>query len=403
MREKLNVGVVMGGRSVEHDVSILTGLQVTKALDPDRYEPVPIYITRSGEWCTGKALLDIYTYADFDLRLFGVKRAVIPPDRSIGGLIVPIESGVLRRTRVIHLDVVFPAMHGTHGEDGTLQGLLEMADIPYVGCGVAASAIGMSKLLTKRVLRESGLPVLSCRVINKWSWKEDPNKAVAEAKGDMSYPLFVKPDSLGSSIGVTRVENDAQLNSAVEVAFAYDEVVILESAVRDSIEVNCAVIGSANEILASACEQPLSTSKFLTYEDKYMRGEAIQGMKGADRKIPAPISESMTSRIQETAKQALQAIGGVGFARVDFFVDEETGRILVNELNTMPGSISFYLWEPLGIGATQLVTRLIDIALDIHAKKQRKIFQYDLGLLERAATSGLKLGSKGPLGTTESD
>lgn len=400
MNQKLKVGVVFGGRSVEHEVSILTGLQIIHALDRNRYEAVPIYITKTGEWCTGDRLLSISSFHNFDLRSIGIGRAIIPPDRGVHGLIIPMTSGWLQRSEVLHLDVVFPAIHGTHGEDGTLQGLLEMADIPYVGCGVSASVIGMNKLLTKKVLKYHGLPVLDFIAVATGDWQRDPEKAISRITKDFSYPLFVKPSSLGSSIGISRAQNELELREAIEVALAYDDMVLIEEAARDSIEVNCAVIGSSKETFVSACEQPIPWQKFMTYEDKYMRGEATLGMKGAERRIPAPISELMTQRVQETAKQAFQAIGGRGISRIDFFVNEQAEQIFVNEFNTMPGSLSFYLWQPVGLEPNQLTDKLIQIALETHAAKQQKIFSYDVGLIAKAAMSGFKFGLKGPASHT---
>jgi D-alanine-D-alanine ligase len=393
--KRLTIGVIFGGRSVEHDVSIITGLQVIAALDPDRYESVPIYVAKTGEWYTGDILLDIASFRGFHPRLL-VKRAAIPPDRGIHGLVVPLVSRWLQRSKEIHLDVAFPAIHGTHGEDGTLQGLLEMADIPYVGCGVSASAIGMNKLLTKKVLQYHGLPMLDFAAVASSDWQQDPDNAIARISEKLSYPLFVKPCSLGSSIGISRAQSEMELREAVEVALAYDDVVIVESGARDSIEVNCAVLGSPKKLLVSVCEQPLPWQNFLTYEDKYMRGEASMGMAGAERQIPAPISESMTRQVQEMAKQAFEAIGGRGLARVDCFVNERTEQIFVNELNTMPGSFSSYLWQPVGLTPRQVIDKLIEIALETHAAKQQRIFSYDAGLIQKAELSGLKFGLKGP-------
>ena len=323
MGQKRKVGVIFGGRSVEHDVSIITGLQIIRALDRERYEVVPIYISKNGEWYTGNALTDIGSFLNFDPDVIGATRAAIPPDRGVGGLITPLTSGWLRSSKVIPLDVVFPCVHGTHGEDGTLQGLLEMADLPYVGCDVVSSAIGMNKVMTKKILRYHGLPILDFLIIGKYEWQLDSNQAIARISDKFRYPLFVKPVALGSSIGISKAQNETELREALETALSFDDAAMIESAVENMIEVNCAVLGDSQELTASACEQPIPWQDFLSYEDKYMRGKAALGMKGAERKIPAPISETLRERIQKTAVQAFQAIGGCGIARIDFFVNQK--------------------------------------------------------------------------------
>lgn len=391
---KLTVGVIFGGRSVEHDVSIITGLQVVQALDRSKYDVEPIYVSKSGQWYIGEALLDMRSYKEYDIEMVGARRAAIPPDRGVQGLITPITSGLLQRTRNLHLDVVFPAIHGTHGEDGSLQGLLELADIPYVGCGVSASALGMNKALAKQALRHHGVPVLDFTTATSAEWRSNRGMILERiAAAGLRYPLFAKPSNLGSSVGISQVPSPEKLDEALEVVFAYDDLALIESAAQEVIEVNCAVIRSLTESWTSTCEQPVSWQEFLTYEDKYMR-RPNQGMKGAERRIPAPIPEALTRKVEETVKAAFAAIGGYGLARVDSFVNPQTGEVWVNELNTVPGSLSFYLWEPQGFTPTHLVERLITIAMEVHANKQKRIFTYDAGLLDKAAAGGIKLGVK---------
>jgi D-alanine-D-alanine ligase len=392
---KMTIGVIFGGRTVEHDVSIITGLQVIQAIDRNRYDVEPIYISKTGEWYIGEALFDIRSFREYDIEMIGARRAAIPPDRGVQGIITPITSGLLQRSKTVHLDVVFPAIHGTHGEDGALQGLLELADIPYVGCGVSASALGMNKALAKQALRHHGVPVLDFVTVESVEWRSEPEQVEARiTAGGLKYPLFAKPSNLGSSVGISQVLSEEELGEALEVVFAYDDLAILESAAQDVMEVNCAVMRSLKETWVSVCEQPISWQQFLTYEDKYMQ-RANLGMKGAERRIPAPISDALTHKVEETVKAAFRAIGGYGLARVDCFVNEKTGEVFVNELNTIPGSMTFYLWEPKGITPTQIVNRLIDIALEVHANKAKRIFSYEVGLLDKAAAGGVKLGLKG--------
>jgi D-alanine-D-alanine ligase len=399
MTEKLCIGVIFGGRSVEHDVSVLTGLQVTQALNKDRYDVVPIYISKEGEWFTGDSLLNVRNYRGYNLESAGATHAAIPPDRGIHGLLSPLTSGILQRTKVLELDVIIPAVHGTNGEDGSLQGLLELADIPYVGCGIAASALGMNKHLTKKILSYHNIPVLPFQIVKLDDWKMDQQPIIASVEKSFGYPVFVKPNCLGSSVGVSQAKDAKSLAEALEAVFSYDDLALVEQSAVGCIEVNCSVIRSRTEVMTSVCEQPVSWENFLTYEDKYMRGDTGFGMNTARRQIPAPISEEMTERVKRLAAEAFTAIDGYGVARVDFFVNEKDNLVFLNELNTIPGSFSFYLWQPLGWEPHQVMDKLIDIAIENYQVRKNRILTYDIGLLEKASISGLnfgKLGSKTP-------
>jgi len=398
--DKLKVGVVFGGRTVEHDVSVITGLQTVHFMDRTKYDPIPIYITRSGEWYHGDVLTRFQTYQLETVEYAGARSGAILPDRTLKGLLTPIKSGLLSRNTILELDVVVPAIHGAHGEDGTLQGLLEMADIPYTGSGVSASAIGMSKILTKKVMQYHNLPVLEFVQIQKLEWNKKPKRAFDLAKSaGITYPFFVKPDNLGSSIGISKVGNDDQFKQALDTAFAYDDVVLIENEALGCIEVNCSVIRSREDIITSVCEQPVHWEEFLTFDDKYMQGEATRGMEGAERKIPAPISDKLTKDVKELAKKAFIAIDGYGLSRIDFFVNTETEDIYINEINTTPGSFSFYLWQPAGLEPPQVIEKLIEIAIEVNLAKNKRILSFDSGLLEKAAREGVKFGTKGKLGS----
>lgn len=400
MMDKLNVGVVFGGRSVEHDVSVLTGLQVLYYIDRTKYDPIPIYITRSGKWYFGDVLTNFQAYRYEDVRYAGARNGVILPDRALRGLLTPIKSGLFSRNSLIDIDVVVPAIHGTHGEDGTLQGLLEMADIPYTGCGVSASMIGISKTLTKKVMLYHNLPVLDFVQIPKLEWDKNPKKVYDLVENERkAYPFFVKPNNLGSSIGISKVRNDDQFKQALDTVFAYDDVALIENEAQGCIEVNCSVIRSREEVITSVCEQPIHWKEFLTFDDKYMHGEAKRGMEGAERKIPAPISDELTNDVKELAIKSFTAIDGYGLSRIDFFVNTKTDEIYINEINTIPGSFSFYLWHPEGLEPPQVIDKLIEIAIDVNSAKNKRILSFDSGLLEKAAREGIKFGAKGKLGS----
>ncbi|MFQ3537189.1 MAG: D-alanine--D-alanine ligase family protein [Aggregatilineales bacterium] len=388
---KLTVGVIFGGRSVEHDVSIVTAQQIMHALEPAKYEVIPIYITRSGAWLTGPSLSDIKTFQIEKIEeLIGVRETLISPMPAHHGMITPPLAGYLARNALKRLDVAFPAVHGSHGEDGTLQGLLELADIPYVGCGVLASALANDKAMTKALLSAHGLPIVEGILIQRAEWQSQ-RAAVLERLEGIGYPLFVKPNTLGSSIGISRPADAKAAATALDIAFGLDRAVIVEKALEGAIEVNCALLGNA-AVRASQLEQPISFEEFLTYEEKYLRGGATKGMKGAERKIPAPLPAPLTEHIRALAVQAFKAIGGRGTARVDFLLKGE--QPYVNEINTMPGSLAFYLWQAEGMTPSQVVDELIGLALESYKEKARTIYDHKTGLIAQAAVGGLKASKK---------
>ena len=391
-KRKTTVGVIFGGRSVEHDVSIITGNQIARAFDPERFEVVAIYITRDGKWYTGEPLTDLENYKNEIISLKGVSEAILSPTVQHRGLILNPLAGRLQKSEIKRLDVVFPAVHGSHGEDGTLQGLVELADIPYVGCSVLSSALANDKAVTKDILRQYDIPVVDGMVIRRAEWFENRDHILEKISAELSYPLFIKPATLGSSIGVGRVDDESLLSMMIDLAANFDRRIIIESAITDSIEINCAVIGYENEIEASVLEQPVSWEEFLTYEEKYMRGG--EGMKSAERIIPAPISDELTETIKNYAKNAFKAIDGRGTARIDFLVRPETKEVFLNEINTMPGSLSFYLWQETGLSASDIVEKLIRLAQDAYADKRRNTYNYQTSLIEITAQRGLK-GAKG--------
>ena len=396
----LRVGMIFGGRSVEHEVSVLTAHQAMAALPRDAYTPVPIYIAKSGQWFTGEALLDLKNFSDLEKLQTLAEPVIFSADTT--------QPGLLRRTAerkglfggrapaepvIEPLDVAFPLLHGTHGEDGTLQGLLELADLPYVGCGVEAAAIGMDKLMTKVALRAVGAPVLPNYALSRARWQREPDAVVAEIEAAFSYPVFVKPVTLGSSIGVANAEDRAALRFAIDVAATYDSRVMVEPAQQEIIEINCAVLGNDVEARASVCERPVSAGT-LSYDEKYLTGGKRDGMKGARRIIPADISDELASAIQASAIQAFQAIGAAGVARVDFLVRPADQTFYVNEINTLPGSLAFYLWEAAGVPFPELLKTLIGYAQARYREKRRSTFSFSSSLLSGAALLGSKTAAR---------
>jgi D-alanine-D-alanine ligase len=390
------VGVVFGGRSVEHDVSIITGQQVIRAFDPAHYEVVPIYIDRDGRWFTGEPLLDIKNFRNEVISLKGVESAILSPSVQHHGLIINPTAGRFEKSAVRRLDVVFPALHGSHGEDGTLQGLLELADIPYVGCGVLGSALANDKILSKIVLSQQGIPVIEAVSFSRAEWDQAAEKVLNHIAHELRYPLFIKPATLGSSIGISKVSDETGLRAAIEVALNLDNRVLVERGAEKALEINCAVMGNGTEIAASVLEQPVSWDEFLSFEDKYTRGGG-GGMKGAERIIPAPLQPELTERIQQMAIQAFRAIEGRGTARLDFLVmPGAADDIFLNEINTMPGSLAFYLWQEQGMSPREVVSKLVELALEAHADKRRNTYNYQSNLVALTAQRGLK-GIKGKM------
>jgi D-alanine-D-alanine ligase len=390
---KTVVAVIFGGRSVEHDVSIVTAHQIMNAFDAESYEVVPVYISRDGKWYSGEVLRNIENFKDEEVISYnGVEEVILSPDVRHHGLIRNPLAGRFSKSEVQRLDVVFPAVHGTHGEDGTLQGLFELADIPYVGFATLGSALTNDKILTKQVLQQNGVPVVQGVNINRADWLDNPEPIVERIKSELGFPVFVKPATLGSSIGVSPANDENLLRVAINIAANFDRRILVEKAITGGVEINCAVMGYGNDIQASVLEQPLSWSEFLAFEDKYLRGG--EGMKSADRIIPAPLSDELTKHIRDLAAQAFKAVDGRGIVRIDFLVKPEGNEVYLNEMNTMPGSLAFYLWKATGLNNKQVVEKLVSLARDAYADKRRNMYDYKTNLVAVAAGRGLK-GAKG--------
>jgi len=398
-KRKQVIAVIFGGRSVEHDVSIVTGNQIMNAFPGAGYEVVPIYITRDGKWFTGDPLLDLKNFEDEKLTQHkDVHPVILSPDVRHHGLIRNPLARRFQKSEIKRLDVIFPAIHGSHGEDGTLQGLFELADIPYVGFGTLGSALTNDKIMTKQVLQQSGIPVVDGLHFSRTDWLNTPDEIIERIKAQLNYPVFIKPATLGSSIGIGRADNDDLLRASIDVAARFDRRILVEQAVTDGVEINCAVMGYQDDLQASVLEQPVSSwgADFLSFEDKYLRGS--KGMQSAERVIPAPLADDLTQRIQAISLAAFRAVDGRGITRIDFLVKPESGEIFLNELNTMPGSLAFYLWRETGMTEAQVVTKLVDLARAAHADKRATLYDYTTNLVAVAAERGTK-GMKGSKGT----
>jgi D-alanine-D-alanine ligase len=358
MSKKIKVGILFGGRSGEHEVSLESAASVVRALDPSRYEITPIAITREGRWLLGPALKANSPLALPEVLENG-EPVIAPPDPGCPQLIPLNSQGPQRAAGASRLDVVFPVLHGTFGEDGTVQGLLELAGIPYVGAGVLGSAAGMDKDVTKRLFRDAGLPVVRWELVRRTGWEQEPIRTRKLLERRIGYPAFVKPANLGSSVGITKVHARKELEPAMKLASRYDAKVVVEAAI-DAREIECAVLG--NDLPeASLPGEVIPVNEFYDYEAKYVS-------EGSQLIIPARLREHQTKRIRQLAIRAFKAIDCAGMARVDFLMERRTGVIYVNEINTIPGftSISMYpkLWEATGLPYTKLLDRLIELALE---------------------------------------
>ncbi|MCL4562763.1 MAG: D-alanine--D-alanine ligase [Chloroflexi bacterium] len=382
------IGVIFGGRSTEHEVSVVTGLQVISFLER-RHEVIPIYITKEGRWLTGKNLSRLETFKAFNPKDPELETLAFTPDTGLQAIRNPLPKGILDKPKKLELDVVFPAMHGMHGEDGTLQGLLELVDLPYVGSGVTASAICMDKVLTKVVLKGYGLPVLESHDFTRTQWEEDEAGVIEQIESKFSYPMIVKPVHLGSSIAVEVAHDQNDLKFHISVASHFDAQILVEPYIKQKVDINCSVLGNENPV-ASVCEQPVSKDQLLSFADKYLHDQRERGMEGATRLIPAPIGADLTVRIQQMAIEAFRRVGAAGIARVDFLLDGSTNQVYVNEINTLPGSFAYYLWEPAGISPEELADRLIDLAMQAHREKSKTNFASGPLLLQNVDLIGLK-------------
>lgn len=391
-RRRITVAVLFGGRSVEHDVSIVTGHQIMNAFPVDRYEIVPVYISRDGRWFTGEALVQLDSFKNEELLSRDeIRPCLLSPDARHHGLIIDPLAGRFRKSEVRRIDVAFPALHGSHGEDGSVQGLFELADIPYVGFATLGSAVTNDKIMTKQILRQAGIPVLDDHWVTRDQWLDDPDTVIDELLKGFEFPLFIKPATLGSSIGIGRADTESLLHASIDIAANFDRRILIEPALTDGIEINCSVIGFGDEYEASTLEQPVSWDEFLSYEDKYLRGG--EGMKSAERLVPAPLSPAFAERIRQTSIAAFKAVDGRGIARIDYLARPEENAIYLNEINTMPGSLAFYLWREDGYTAADLVQKLVQLAREADAEKRRNIYDYETNLVDVASRRGIK-GSK---------
>ena len=407
---KIRVGVIFGGESVEHEISIITAIQAMNKMDEEKYEIIPIYITKEREWYTGEMLRDIDVYQDFNL-IKNYSNNVVLYYRN-GSYVLQKKKGLFKSV-VNEIDIAFPIVHGTNVEDGVLQGYLQTIGIPYVGSNVYASVAGQDKAIMKDIWKGASLPMTKYIWFYDIDYREDPETVIKKAE-KIKYPLIVKPATTGSSVGISVCEDEEALKDGIEEAMQYDSKIIVEEVVNDLKEVNIAVMGNYDHQKVSEIEEVLSTNKFLTYSDKYIGGgkgklkggvkiptkASSKGMASANRKLPADISKDMRKEIETIAKEAFKALGSSGNSRIDFLIDTKKNKVYINEINSIPGSLAFYLWEAKNIEFTKVLDEMIQIGIKDYKKRTSKTHSFETNILAGFASSlGTKCmkGAKGKL------
>ncbi len=393
---KINLAVIFGGRSVEHEVSVISAVQAMASINKEKYNIVPVYMTKKSEFYTGEKLMDINAFKDIPALLKECTECVFV--RSEGKVQLIRQKMKKFGSNVISdIDIAFPIVHGTNVEDGALQGYLQTLDLPYVGCDVLASAVGMDKFVMKILLKDAGFPVLDCCRFSAYEIDriEDCAKQVEEKFG---YPVIVKPINLGSSVGISKAKDHSSLLNSMEEAFQFSDRILVEPCVVNLKEINCSVVGDSESAEASVCEEPVQASDedILSFEQKYVGGGKSGGSKGMatlKRKIPADITSEQDEFIRKTAVDAFRYLGCNGVTRIDFMIDMDTSKVYINEINTIPGSLAFYLWEPKGVKYPELLERLIQLALKRYRQGEKINYTFDTNILSMGGSFGSK-GSK---------
>ncbi|MBD5514662.1 MAG: D-alanine--D-alanine ligase [Lachnospiraceae bacterium] len=388
---KIRVGVFFGGKSVEHEVSVISGLQAYNSFNRDKYEPIPIYITKDNELYTGEAIGDIANYKNIPALLQKSTRVFLMCEQGQVELIqYPVKK--FGSSVAAQIDVAFPVVHGANVEDGSLQGFLRHYNIPFVGCDVAASAVTMDKYVMKTVLKDNGIPILDCVTLNVKEYESDEEAAYVKVEDKIGYPVIVKPVNLGSSVGIKVAKDKDGLREALEYAFTFGPRVLIEHAIMNLREINCAVLGDYEQAEASECEEPISSDEILSYEDKYVAGSksGSEGMRTAKRELPANLTPQKREEIRHMAVKTFQVLNCNGVSRIDFMIDRDTDQVYVNEINPIPGSLAFYLWEALDKPYVELLDDMVGLALKREREEKSTLTSFDSNILQNANLSGAK-------------
>lgn len=393
---KTNIGVFFGGRSTEHEISVISASQAMHAINRDKYDVTPIYISKQGKYYTGDALFDVANYRDIPSLIAKCTEVYMKPVYGDYNLYRSKPTGMFgSKAPVTTLDVVIPVLHGSNVEDGIFEGVLETIGIPYAGCDTLASANGMDKITMKMILSSCDIPVINYVWFTDKQWFAQREQLIEKIETKIGYPVIVKPANLGSSVGIGRAANREQLIAKVEIAEKYSARIIVEHMVDNLKEINCSVLGDCDEYESSVLEEPIKSAEILSYEDKYMGGtKGAKGMQASQKRIPADLPQEMTDKIRYLAGETFRVLSCHGVSRIDFIVDDDTNEIFVNEINTIPGSLSFYLWEATGLPFDKLMDRLVHLALKRKREQGQKTVSYDQNIfsLSGGAKGGLKGG-----------
>lgn len=388
---KINVAVMFGGRSVEHEVSIISALQAIEALDKDKYNVLPIYISKESQLYSDDSLLDINTYTDLDELVKKIAAVHLYKDGN-NVYMSPIKQKLFSSKKDL-IDVVIPVMHGTNGEDGVLQGYLEMLEVPFSGSDTTASAIGQDKVIMKHVFENSYIPIVDWFWLYSFDLDNNEDKYIKQAQ-ELGYPVVIKPANLGSSIGISIVDNDEDFINAVKLASEFDPKIVVEKGVANLREINCSVLGDIYSNDVSVIEE-VGSEDFLSFDDKYLsnaKGSKSQGMASTKRDIPANLDKDIEDRVYALSKEVVKVLNSSGVCRIDFMLNDETKELYVNEINSMPGSLAFYLWSEKDVSFNEIMDNLVKQAIDRERRNSQMTFTYKSNILSNYAG-----GAKGKL------
>jgi len=397
---KLNIAVFFGGESVEHEVSIISAHQAIEALDKNKYNVIPVYVSKERKLYVSDLLKDMSNYKDLKQLISQCTQvSITSEDNRV--VIRPVKPSLFGPKELGTIDVAIPVMHGTNGEDGTIQGFFEMLKVPYAGCDLYGAAIGQDKVLQKNVLSDNNLP------ITNWFWvygseMDTHQSEILDKVHRLIYPVIIKPARTGSSVGISIAHNDEEYLACFDEARQYDEKIITEKVVKPMREINCSVVGDSYSCVASVLEEVSSVSQdeLLSFSDKYLGGskstksEGSKGMASTARIVPAPLTDEQTRLVQQLAKETFRVLGTSGVCRIDFLMDADTKKVYVNEINTIPGSLAFYLWQAAGVSFSELMDKLVELALDRERRRSKMTFSYETNILSNFSASSAK-GSKG--------
>lgn len=394
---KIKLGVFFGGNSVEHEVSIITAIQAMENMDTSKYDIIPIYIAKDNKMYVGDLIGYIRNYKNIN-ELISKSTQVTLANIGNKACLLKCKNSMFGNNVYDYIDVAFPIVHGTNVEDGTIQGYLKMFNIPYCESDIYASAVGMDKYFCKCILKDNDIPTLDCKCFTYDDYNEGIDNIVKSVEDAIKYPVIVKPVNLGSSVGIGIAKDKEELEKRIEDAFSYSKKVLVEKAITNLKEINCSVVGDYESSKASECEEPVKTDEILSYKDKYISGGGKKGgsksMNAGVLKLPADITKEQKDEIQSLAKRTFKALGCNGVMRVDFMIDQDTGKIYVNEVNTIPGSLSFHLWKAAGVSYKDLLNEIIDLGLKRYREEENITYSFNTNILAGYTTNGLKGGTK---------